>query len=218
MDGGAEEHPGLLGRQREPIGDHGVDDHRHSGECRNADHGEQRGPFLLRMAGQGRRQRQGCRSTAYGCSATGEHAKHPLEAHGLGRHHRNEDGHHHQAHHQHDRFPAQRGDLLQGDAHAQQRHADAQHRACGELDTGLARAIAGQKVQRHAEQQREQHHRRAVVLGEETRRGSDNQADDKTGGQISQPAVHTGQGNGAHTAVSSQAITMNTWPSTTSTG
>ena len=55
----------------------------------------------------------------------------------------------------------------EGDAHAQQRNADAQHFARGELDAGLAGPFAGQEVQGHAQQQREQHHRRVVVVGQE---------------------------------------------------
>ena len=86
-------------------------------------------------------------------------------------------------HDDHHRLPAQLGDLADRDAQAEQRDADAQHLAGGELDAGGARAFARQEVHRHAEQQREQHHRRAVVLGQEGRRRGDDRAGQHAGKQ-----------------------------------
>ena len=69
----------------------------------------------------------------------------------------------------------------------EQRDAEAQHLAGGELDAGGARAVARQEVHRHAEQQREQHHRRAVVLGQEGRRRGDDAARQDAGEQARAP-------------------------------
>ncbi|MNZ84041.1 hypothetical protein D3C78_1027860 [compost metagenome] len=103
------------------------------------------------MVGQRRRQRQ-CSRGATDCRRpAGEHAEQALKAQGLGRDHGHADGHYHQNHHQRNWPPAQRHHLLEGDAHAQQRHADAQHRACSELDAGLAGAVIGEKIQGHAQ-------------------------------------------------------------------
>ena len=62
----------------------------------------------------------------------------------------------------------------------------------------LALALTCEKIHRHAEQQREQHHWRAIVLGKKTRRGGNDQADDKTGDQFLHTAVNISQGNGTH--------------------
>ncbi|MNP64135.1 hypothetical protein D3C76_1596070 [compost metagenome] len=108
--------------------------------------------------------------------------------------------------------------MLQGDAHAQQRHADAQHGAGGELDAGLAGTVIGKKIQGHAQQQGKQHDRRTVVLGQERRGGRDNQTDDKPRCQFARATVDTGKSNGAHGADSSVTMTINAWPSMISTG
>ncbi|MCY1417848.1 hypothetical protein D9M71_333920 [compost metagenome] len=160
------------------------------------------------MIGQCRGQGQRRRSTADRRGATGEHAEQALETQGLGRDHRDADGHHHEDHHQQHRFPAERGNLFEGDAHAQQGHADAQHGARGEFDAGLANAFAREKVQGHTQQQGKQHYRSAVVLGEKRRRGGNGQADDKARRQFARTALNLGQGDGAHGAASSGTITM----------
>ncbi|MNQ67388.1 hypothetical protein D3C85_819100 [compost metagenome] len=170
------------------------------------------------MVRQCRRQCQGRRGAADGRRAAGEHAEQALETQGLGGDHRHADGHYHQDYHQRYRLPAQRRHLFQGDAHAQQRHADAQHGAGGELDTGLAGAVIGEKIQGHAQQQGKQHDRRTVVLGQERRGGRDNQTDDKPRCQFARATVDTGKSNGAHGADSSVTMTINAWPSMISTG
>ena len=52
------------------------------------------------------------------------------------------------------------------DAHAEQRNADAQQRARGELDARYASPVGREEVQRHAEQQGKEHRRHMVVLGQ----------------------------------------------------
>ncbi|MNI41223.1 hypothetical protein D3C73_954700 [compost metagenome] len=217
MDGRAQEHTGHLWRQRQPVGNHRIDDHRQCRQRRHTDHGEQRGLLFLRMVRQRRRQCQRCRSPADRRRATGQHAEQSLKAQRLGRDHRHTDGHHHQDHHQRHRFPTQRHHLFQGDTHAQQCHADAQHTARGKLDAGLARALPGQEIQGHAQQQRKQHDRRTVVLGQKRSRRRNDQADDEPRGQFARATVDPGQGDGAHGAASSQRM-MNAWSSMISTG
>ncbi|MNP07515.1 hypothetical protein D3C76_995400 [compost metagenome] len=190
MDGRTEEHPGLLRRQGKPIGDHRVEDHRQRGQRRHADHGKQRGAFLLRVIGQRGRQGQ-CRRGAADCRGTaGEHAEEAIEAQKLGRQDRNGNGHHHNNHHQGHRLPAQGRNLFQGDAHPQQGHTQAQDSARGELDTGLALAFAGEKIQRNTQQQREQHYRRTIVFGKEGRRGGNDHADEKSRCQFEDARVN----------------------------
>jgi hypothetical protein len=60
----------------------------------------------------------------------------------------------------------ERRHLAEREAQAKQGHAQPQHGAGGEFDAGLANAFAGQEVQRHAQQQGEQHDGRAVMLGQ----------------------------------------------------
>ena len=47
-----------------------------------------------------------------------------------------------------------------------QRDAEPQHGAAGEADAGLAAVDVAQEVHRHAEQQREQHHRPGIMIGQ----------------------------------------------------
>ena len=59
--------------------------------------------------------------------------------------------------------------------------AEPQHRARGELDARDAAAFLVQEVERHAEQQREQHHRRGVMLREPRRRERDRPGAERAG-------------------------------------
>ncbi|MOA18330.1 hypothetical protein D3C78_1386400 [compost metagenome] len=128
----------------------------------------------------GQRGGQGqCGGGAADCRrATGEKAEQGVEAHQSRRADRHQDGHGDQHDHHCHRLPAETGNLLQGDPHAEQRHTHAQHLAGSELDAGLAHAVDGEEVDRHPQQQREQHDRCAVVLGEEGGRRGDHGADD----------------------------------------
>ena len=58
-----------------------------------------------------------------------------------------------------------------------------------ELDPGPTLILRRQKIHRHAEQQREQHDGRAVVLGKESRGGRDDDARDHPGQQLSAATV-----------------------------
>ncbi|MNN43560.1 hypothetical protein D3C81_1578040 [compost metagenome] len=178
MDGAAEEYPGIQRREAECLGDHRVEDHRHRGESGHTDHGEQRGLFLLLVTGQRSGQRQCGGGAADRRGAAGEQAEQAVEAHQPRSADRHQDGHGDQHHYHHHRLPAEAGDLFQGDAHAEQRHADTQDLAGGEFDAGLAHAVDSEEVDRHPQQQREQHDRRAVVFGEEGGRRGDHGTDD----------------------------------------
>ena len=61
-------------------------------------------------------------------------------------------------------------DLAQRDAHAEQGDAEPQHRSRGELDARDAAAFLMEKMEGHAEQQREQHDRRACNAATATSR------------------------------------------------
>ncbi|MNH17243.1 hypothetical protein D3C79_769060 [compost metagenome] len=218
MNGRTEKHPGLLRRQLQPAGNHRVEDHRQGRQRRHADHGKQRGALFLRVMGQGRGQGQSRRSPADRRGTAGKHAEQALKAQGTCRHHRNQDGHHHQDHHQRHRFPAQAGDLAQGNAHAQQRHPQAQHCARGKFNPGLATAIGREKVQGHAQQQGKQHHRGIVVLTEKAGRRRGDQADDKARRQFPGTVVDGGNCDHAHWPGSLHAKTMNSCSPWRSTG
>ena len=77
-------------------------------------------------------------------------------------------------------MPAERGDLRQRYAYAEQCDTYTKHVPRRELDSLHAAALLGQEVHRHPEQQRKQHHRRMVVLGEEGRGGRDDEAGEQT--------------------------------------
>ena len=176
VDRGAEEDAGQALVQPDGVRQHRIDDHRHRRQRRDADHGEQRRALLERMRRQRGRQRQRRRGAADRGGAAAEQAEQALKAHQPGHQHRHADRQHDRDHDDRHRLPAELGDLAERDAQAEQGDADAQHLARGELDAGGARAFARQEVHRHAEQQGEQHDRRAVVLGEEGRGRGDNRA------------------------------------------
>ncbi|MNJ36534.1 hypothetical protein D3C77_313250 [compost metagenome] len=174
--------------------------------------------LLLPVRRQRRSQRQRRRRATDRRRTAREHAEQPIEAHGLGNHHRHTNGHHHNDDHQRHRLPAKAGNLLQGNTHAQQRHTDAQHRARGKFNPGLAAAVSREKVQRHAQQQGKQHHRRIVMLTEKTRRTRRDQAHDKTWRKCSHPVVNGGNCHAAHWPDSSDSITINSCSPCHSTG
>ncbi len=62
------------------------------------------------------------------------------------------------------RNDAEARDLSRRDPHAEQRHADPEDGTGRKLDPGNAAAFLVQKVECHAEEQCEQHDRRAVML------------------------------------------------------
>ena len=64
-------------------------------------------------------------------------------------------------------------DVTEGNAKAQQGDANTQQGAPAELDTGHGPRVVRNKVERHTQQQREQHCRRAVVFTEKARRKAD---------------------------------------------
>jgi hypothetical protein len=72
-------------------------------------------------------------------------------------------------------------DLAEGDAQAEQADADAQDGARAELDAGDAAPLLMQEVEGQAEQQREQHDRRAVMLRQEGGGEPDRHGDDHPG-------------------------------------
>ena len=148
VDRRAEKHPGGTRVEPEPLREHRVDDHRQRRQRRHADHGEQRRPLLQRMVRQRRGQRQRRRGAADRGGTAAEQAEQALEAHQLGHDHRHADRQHHRDHDDGQRLPAQFGHLAERDAQAEQRHAEAQHRAGGEFDARLAGAVAGQEVHR----------------------------------------------------------------------
>ncbi|MNI66642.1 hypothetical protein D3C73_1222250 [compost metagenome] len=67
-------------------------------------------------------------------------------------------------------------------------------------------AIACQKIHRDTEQQREQHHRCAIVLGEEGRRDGNDHADEKTRRKVECAGVNIDESDRAHGVLSSQAM------------
>ena len=101
---------------------------------------------------------------------------------------------------------AQAQDLAGGDPRAQQRHAEPQHRLRGELDAGDAAALLVQEVEGHAEQQREQHHRRAVVLGEPGGGERDGRGDQKARPDRSSDRVQAGGRAGCRAPASGAAL------------
>ena len=62
--------------------------------------------------------------------------------------------------------------------------ADAQHLARRELYPGAAGPLGREEIHRHADQQREQHHRRTVVLREECRSGAHDRTGEHAGGEF----------------------------------
>ncbi len=71
------------------------------------------------------------------------------------------------------RQPSQHGHVLHAQPQAHQRHAPAQQRLRREADARRAARLIGGGMQRHADQEREQHHRRAVAFGEKAGGGAD---------------------------------------------
>ena len=149
--------------------------------CRHADHGEQRRAVLQRMGRQRRRQRQRRRGAADRRGAAGQQAEQPWKPSSRAATIDTAIVSATDTTTSSDRTPAQRRHLAERDAQAQQRDADAQHLARGELDARRARPVARQEVHRHAQQQREQHDRRAVVLGQEGRGRGDHGAGQHAG-------------------------------------
>ena len=78
-------------------------------------------------------------------------------------------------------FAAQGADLVDGDARAQQGDAEAQDRAAHEVDARPAARVLADEVHRHAQQQGEQHHRRAIVVGEPGGRQGHDDSDQAAG-------------------------------------
>ena len=72
----------------------------------------------------------------------------------------------HPHHHGDDGRQAQADDLADGDLGAEQGHADAQDGFGRDLDAGDAAAFLVQEVEGHADQKREQHDRRGVMLAQ----------------------------------------------------
>lgn len=67
-------------------------------------------------------------------------------------------------------------DLLDGNAQAQQRHAEPEQGLGEKFDAGDAAAFLGKEMEGHAQEQGKQHLRRPVMLGQELRRGGDGDA------------------------------------------
>ena len=83
--------------------------------------------------------------------------------------------------HQDHRGRAELHDLADGDLRAKEPDGDPQDALGGELDAGDARALLREEIEGHAEQQREQHDRSAIALGQEGRGHGDDQADQHAG-------------------------------------
>jgi hypothetical protein len=88
--------------------------------------------------------------------------------------------------HRDDRRQAQAEDLAGGDPRAQQGDAEPQDGLRRELDARDAAAFLVQEVEGHAEQQGEQHDRRAVVLGQPLRGQGDGHRHQHAGIELDQ--------------------------------
>ena len=135
------------------------------------------------MSRQRRTQRQGRRCAANGGRTARQNAEGALEAEqprGRRRHHNCQ---HHRKHDEKDRVPAKRGNLRERNAQPQQGNTDTQNRPRGEVNAGRAGIVGRQKIHCHAEQQRDQHDRRCIVLGNKGRGGGKHCAGQHAGKQ-----------------------------------
>ena len=69
--------------------------------------------------------------------------------------------------------PAELGYILKGETEPKECYAEAQERGGGQRDAWLCLRVGGHVVERHAQEKREEHGRRAVVLRQEACREGD---------------------------------------------
>ena len=167
MDCRADEHAGMVIVEAEQLGDCRVEDHRDGRQGRHADDREAGRPLLPVIAGSAAeiaiaadapqiavappdsRPNSGLKPIAFAAQIETRMVSVTT------------------ADDERDRLPAQRGNLPQGDAEAEQRDAKAEHGPRREVDPGLAAVDFAEEVHRHAEQQGEQHHRPGIMIGKE---------------------------------------------------
>ena len=163
-----------------------VENHRERGQRGDAGNGEDELALGLLVAGKHRGDRDRGRGAADG----GGTAREDAEAASLSEQgrdpHAEGDGRRHGADHEKRRAPAERADLLERDASPEQGHAEPQHAARREVDARLGAALGGDRIERHADQERVQKRRAAPLLGDERRGNRNDDGEDEPGPRLLQ--------------------------------
>src|SRR5438552_6694324 len=88
-------------------------------------------------------------------------------------------------------IPAQTAYLIDGDACAKQRDAEAQDASRGKVDAGLCKPFGSDRVKRHSKEQRVQQRRSAAVIGDECRGNRDDHAQQEAGPPVPELSAPT---------------------------
>jgi hypothetical protein len=123
---------------------------------------------------RGDRQRRGSPTDRYG--GGGQDAERPAKSSNARAHYTEKDRQRDRGDHHHHGSWTELHDLGNRDLRSEQADRDAQYALRGEFDAGDARPFLREKIEGHAKQKREQHHWSAVMLGQEGRGHSNDQA------------------------------------------